>query len=306
MNKPGREHGGARTNETAPLPLSQAKTLLSRSRILGRVSACIFILAVLAVLDGLQTLMRHEFNSIAIIPGEQIFISGMLPGKASSHKDLVVFIEGDADISFTPVETYKGFWMGGQMWRAELKVPPDALPGAATIVIEDILPPDKKAVNIYAGQQNPALVFSVTLYPSFKELRAADNSLFRRYTGFPAFGVAAGMVLCAILAGIGNWFFFNRAESALALHGIFFIHGVKVLQKGDASSLWPESGYKIAFAHAGQKFLRHEPMRLLDPEWQEQGSGMVVEVTRIKAFALCPPDGVAPRYGWLVARTGAA
>lgn len=302
MSNTGRTAAGEEQTKTDTPSLEEAKTQLARSRLLGRVSTFIFLLAVLAVLDGLQTLMRHEFNNISAIPGDEMLVSGMLPGGTGSHEEIIVRIEGDSGISFVPIETYKGFWMGGHMWRARLAVPENAPEGRTLIIVEDILPEEDKDKTSFAGMQNPALVFTVSVFPSEKARRAADNSLIRRYTGFPAFGVAAAAVFLALLAGLGNWKFFSRAEKGLAAHGIFFIHGVKVLSPDMKEGPWPAAGYKAAFAHVGRSFFKDEPVVLMDREWKAQGKGMVKEVTHIKAFALFPESGARPQYGWLVAR----
>ena len=287
-----------------PPALDEAKKLLARSRFMGRVSTVIFLLAVLAVFDGLQTLMRHEFNNIAVVPGEEVLVSGMLPGGVTSHEGVMVRIEGDADISFVPFETYKGFWMGGHMWRARLTVPLNAAEGVSLIVVEDILPEEDKDKTSYAGLQNPALVFAVTVYPSELARREADNSLIRRYTGFPAFGLAAAAVFLALMAGLANWKLFGSAEKALAAHGVFFIHGVKELRaKNPRAGPWSaEEGYKGAVAQAGRNFSRDEHVTLMNRDWRVLGQGKVKEVTHIKAFALFPATGERPQYGWLVAR----
>lgn len=294
------ENGAETSIHTEP-SREEGKRLLTRSRLLGRVSAFIFILAAFAVFDGLQTLIRHEFNSIDVLPGEELLVSGMLPGGTKSHEEIIVHIEGDPGIRFNPIETYKGFWMGGHMWRARLDVPANCPPGRAEITVVDILPEEDKDKTSFAGQQNPALVFAVNIFASESERRAADNSLLRRLTGFPPFALAAVAVLCALAAGFASWRTFGSAEKKLARHGVFFIHGVKEL-KNDGMGPFPVAGYKAAFAHAGQKFYRDEPVILYDGNWREQGRGHLVEVSKIKGFALFPLDGVRPKYGWLVAR----
>ena len=296
--------------------LAEARALLARSRLLGRVSAFIFLLAALAVVDALQTLVRHEFNTIDLVPGETVLVSGMLPAGISKYEDLVIEIQGDPNISFTPLETYKGFWMGGHMWRAELSAAKDALPGQAVVTVVDIIAPETDSKNfddrdraiLFGGQQNPALVFGITVWPSESARQAGDISVFRRITGFPAFGVAAFAVFVALLAGLANWRFFCKAETALAAHGVFFIHGLKEVRDeasgaNPASSLRaPLDGYKAAFARAGHSFVRAEPVLLYDRNWKEQGRGSIVGIDKYKAFALFPLDGIRPRYGWLVLR----
>ena len=70
--------------------MEEGKSYLVRSRILGKLSACIFLIASLAVVDGLQTLMRQDFNSVSLVPGETTIMSGMMPQNATGTGDLVV------------------------------------------------------------------------------------------------------------------------------------------------------------------------------------------------------------------------
>jgi hypothetical protein len=210
-------------------------------------------------------------------------------------------MEGDPCLRFTPLETYKGFWMGGQMWRAALDADASCTAGRGVVTVVDILPFEDKGKTAFAGKQNPALIFAVNIFADQATRQAADNSIIRRYTGLPAFGIAAAAIICALLAGLGNWLVFSTAEKLLAENGVFFIHGLKVLENTPKSPS-PLVGYKVAFAHAGKKFYRNEPVVLYDDHWQAQGRGEVIEVTKIKGFALFPKNGVQPRYGWLLAR----
>lgn len=302
---------------SAALPsLADGKALLARSRILGRVSAFIFLIAVLAVFDALQTLVRHEFNSIELVPGETVMVSGMMPADARTIADLMIEMEGEPGLVFEPLETYKGFWMGGFMWRANLTVPMGTAPGKTYVTLVDIIKPEpgegsgkdeRDRALLYGGQQNPALVYAVNIWPTEDARRAADNSLFRRYTGFPAFGVAALAVLAAVLIGAANLREFSRAEKALALHGVFFIFGVKDLavaakQALPGQQVLATTGYKAIVARAGQSFTVGEPVELLDRDWQIRAGGSILEVDRTKAHARFPVEGVRPRYGWLLRR----
>lgn len=302
--------------EAPAVSLAQGKALLARSRFLGRVSAFIFLLAVLAVFDALQTLVRHEFNSIDLVAGETVMVSGMMPADAKTIEDIVIEVEGDTGLEFEPLETYKGFWMGGFMWRANLAAPAGAVPGKSYITIVDIIKPEAEEGDskderdrslLFGGQQNPALVYAVSVWPSDAERRASDNSLFRRYTGLPAFGVAAVAVFLAVAVGIANWRTFSRAEETLAANGVFYIHGVKdlavaVKQALPGQKVLATSGYKAIFARAGQSFQVGDPVLLLDRDWKEQARGAILNIERFKAEARFSEDGARPRYGWLVQR----
>lgn len=287
-----------------------------RSRMLGQVSAFIFLFAAFAVIDGLQTLMRHEFNSIDLVPGESVLVSGMLPADAKNHEDLVVDMEGEPGLVFTPIESYKGFWMGGHMWRAKLEANTDMRPGKATITIVDIIKENLDASEgkdardraiLFGGKQNPALIHSVTVWPSEAARQEADHSLFRRFTGIQPFMLAAIFVAQALCAGLANWRFFTCAEKALAEHQVFVVHGVKdmavaVKQALPGQKPGADSGTRVAFFRLGKSFDIGEPMLLLDRQWREQARGRILDVEKSKAHALFDNDAPQPRYGWLVTR----
>ena len=302
--------------------LEKSQKMLARSRFFGRVSAIVFFLAALAIIDALQTLMRQEFNHIDALPGERISVAGVLPAGMTSHEGMQIIVEGDPGVSLLPFETYKGFWMGGNMWRASLVVAPDAgvtgggesagmhgengsVPGNAIVTIVDYLPL-KKGTQASTdsepelGQQNPALVYTVTIWPSEAARRAADISFCRRFTGFPAFFLAGLSVGLALLAGLANWKTFSLAERGLAGHGIFFIHGIKELIAGAKADGAEESGSKVAFARLGRSLVVGDKVALVDRSWRECSEGRIVELTDIKGFALFPKEGVTPQYGWLV------
>ena len=307
--------------------LAGAKRCLVLSRWLGKASACFFILAALCVADALQTLVRYEFNRIDIIPGEEIAVSGLMPYEISSHADMEFSFEGVPGLDFKPMETFKGFWMGGMMWRAVLTASPDiaamqqddAYPWQCALTVVDIMPMRKVGTGEeaadgeeeYLGLQNPQQVYSIQVWPDAASRQAADLSFSRRLTGYPAFGLGFGVLALALLAGVGNWFMFSRAEVRLARYGIYVIHGIKAIdpknpsgplaRKGKGPKAKTPRDKKVAFAHAGiYHFKPGSPMALLDASWQQRATGIVIEIEKFKAFAVFSAHGVAPRYGWLV------
>ena len=135
--------------------MEEGKAYLVRSRILGKLSACIFLIAALAVVDGLQTLMRQDFNSVSLIPGETTVMSGMMPQNATGTGDLVVETEGLTGLRFNAVDAFKGFWMGGNMWRAELTADATASPGKGTLTVVDMVPMKKVGSTAVRDEDSP-------------------------------------------------------------------------------------------------------------------------------------------------------
>lgn len=285
---------------------------LVRSRVLGKFSACIFLIAALAVIDGLQTLMRQDFNSVSLVPGETVLMSGMMPQNATSHAELLVRVEGLSGLTFKPVTSFKGFWMGGDMWRAELSANATTLPGKGTLTVVDMVPMKKVGQTSVRDEdsprqpvsgnssnsssapvmgQNPALVYSLSVWGSATEREASEHSFIRRFTGRAPFAAAAAAAGAALLFGIGNFICFSKAEKTLARRKVYVIHGIK--KQAD--------GLDASFAHAGQDdFTPGDAVALYDTNWREQGRGLLVKKDHVKGFARFSPD-TPPHYGWLVA-----
>ena len=313
----------ARTAE-ATAALGHSLGLLARARRCGLVCSVLFGLAALAVADGLQMLMRHDFNKLDIIPGETVALSGAMPLGAESHTQLVFTFEGAPGLRFTPLESFKGFWFGGLMWRGEVVAAADAEPGRAVLTIIDRVPA-KKVASAATGRngsqastagatsgsspetavpapseaapdsttvQNPMLVHQIDIHPDAAARRAEDPSIISRFLNIPPFAVAGFFAVCAFAACGAHWFLFGRAEKALAALGLFFIHGVKPDTQGSLA----------AFAHSGKAdFTPGDRVRLLDASGRSLGNGVIRAKDRHKGFALFPPTNRTPLYGGLVA-----
>jgi len=271
--------------------LNRAFTALRRARLSGSVSACFFLLACLLMLDGLQALMRSDFNRIDLPLGGQTPISGAMPQQAKSHADIVAIIEGLDGIDFVPLTDFRGHWFGAHMWRATLDAGKATKPGRGELTIVDMVPAKSTTTNATIMVQNPNQIYSITLWPSAEAMQAAHFSLARRLTGLSAFIWAGLNFACGLGVAVGHYFLNRTAHRALAGKGLFIIYGMR---KTDA-------GYQATFSQYDRSDLQAgRPMSLLTLEGVEQGTGVLGECAPHKCCALFPPDGVPPRYGWLL------
>ena len=313
--------------------LSQAVTHTSRIKLWGKISAIFFFLAALAVVDGLQALARHDFNSFELIPGETAFISGMLPEGVTTHEDLQIHVQGVQGLTVRPVASFKGFWLGGQMWRAEIKVPEFAIPGQASLTVVDLVRPTRKVsqdeangvgrnvqtsspdmVNVdYAETtevaqeelplvQNPMLVYGVTIWPSALDRQRAEKSFVRKISGFSSFWLAGLAAIVAILAGVKGWFTFATVEKQLAAKGLYIVHGVK--KPGSPSPSGYESdSWQALCAYFGDVSLNvGDAVTLFDSEARPRGEGIVREMRSDGFMAAFPANEPAPVYSWIIAK----
>ena len=277
----------------------RALAALRIARLSGSFSACCFLLVALLVADGLQALMRDDFNRIDLPLGGRVLVSGAMPLQAKAHADIIADIEGLDGLSFTPLTDFKGFWFGAHMWRATLDASAASASGQAVLTVVDLVPARSSSGNATIMVQNPNQIYAVTVWPSEKAMQAAHFSLCRRLTGLSAFVWAGVSFACGIAVSVRHFFFNRAAHRALAEEGFFVIHG---LRKTDA-------GYQAIFSPGDRQDMQaRQPMVLLTPAGAPQGSGILHECSPHQGSALFPLDGTPPRYGWLLrceAETGA-
>jgi hypothetical protein len=268
-----------------------AIAVMRKASLYGKVSACFFLLVVLLVADGLQALMRDDFSRIDLFLGGQTMVSGAMPFKMKSYTEIIADIEGLDGLEFTPFTDFKGFWFGAHMWRATLDAKNATATGRAVLTVVDLVPAKSTTSNATIMVQNPTQIYNITVWPSAETMQAAHYSLSRRLTGLSAFVWAGLFLAVGIAIGIRHYFWSHAAHKALALEGIFVVHGMKTTDAGCLA---------LFFLDAGAALRARCPMVLLSPEGVEQEKGVLQECTPRKGSALFPSDGTLPRYGWLL------
>ena len=139
------------------MDLSQARRFQSLA---GRAGLIVGILLVAAMLDVVIARHRTDFNVMHVLPGQAEPIDGPLAEKTSVEELTYQSDSPDLKVSFD--ETHAGFWMGGQMWRGQLRVGSQIQPGKYTLSVK----PKNPVVD------HPPLVYRVTVYPDYSAWRA--------------------------------------------------------------------------------------------------------------------------------------
>ncbi|MDO5484230.1 MAG: hypothetical protein Q4F27_04910, partial [Desulfovibrionaceae bacterium] len=87
----------------------------------GLCSALILLAAVLAMLDGLQAVVRGSAYRLDMIPGESRSLSGPCPAVTPAPSDLLVQIGPQgAPLHFHFEDFFASYWTGTGMWRGSL------------------------------------------------------------------------------------------------------------------------------------------------------------------------------------------
>lgn len=152
----------------------------------GVVAMVLLVAALLSLADALVGGLRGEQGTIQLIPGSRFLLSGPLPPRTEAIKDFVIAGQPeDGSVRLVPETLFSGYWFGGSMWRGAIVVAPHAKEGNFVISVKDA----------HGEKQNPALVFTVRLWPDQASLNAHSPSRLTRLTGKSPFAIAFALAL---------------------------------------------------------------------------------------------------------------
>lgn len=162
----------------------------------GFLAMVLLTAAFLAFVDAMVGGLKGNSGIIQLIPDSRFLISGPMPPKTEAIADFV--FEGQAEddsVRVVPEAIFSGYWFGGSMWRGAIMVSPDARPGSYTLIVKDR----------HGEKQNPALVFSVRIWPDLATQNANSPSFITRNTGQNPSVCSLVFLIAGILAGCGNF-----------------------------------------------------------------------------------------------------
>jgi hypothetical protein len=249
-------------------------------KLAGKACALFFLLASLAILDGLVAKFREPANILHLLPGEAAEINGYLPENVKKTDELTYDSDSpELRVAFEAI--HSGYYLGGNMWRGRLLVEKNLTPGNYTVIVRPKdFPIDK------------GLHFQVIVYANPQSQQAAYKSTIRRLTGRSPYLVAAAF-LPLILITMGLVFLLSwRIEVLQNEKGLAEIYQV-VKEEGNhliSFGLGDKHGIK-----PGDRF------NLLDPDGNYVGTAVVAKTSEKSSQALATaPQKIAP--GFLVSR----
>lgn len=252
-----------------------------RRNLAGWAGALFFLLAFLALLDGLIGQFREPANLIKLLPGLTAEIDGPLEEEVPGVQELTYFSDSDfLTLSFATV--HKGYFLGGNLWRGQITASPRMRPGEYHLTVAS-----RKSTSPVA-----TLAFRILVFPDPLSLQLSSKSLIRRHLGLSPWGAAAAC-LPGILLAFGALFYLStQRDRLLAQKGRAEIYRVI---KRDGSF---EVHFALGTAHGIQTGLE---LRVYNPRGKEVGLARVESVTPADAIALV--NGVQEiRPGFLIAR----
>lgn len=141
-------------------------------RLLALTGAAVCISIMIFTIDSLTSRFREKFNVIPIVAGASEELTGLMPEGAKTINDLDIFLGSDK-LSLEVHESYSGFWFGGEMWRATLRVAADSPVSAFDLRIKT-----RNSI-----KQQPDLVYRVDVFPDIRSLNLAGASFTARILG---------------------------------------------------------------------------------------------------------------------------
>jgi hypothetical protein len=186
--------------------------------------AMVFLIgALLAMADALVGGLKGNQTAIELIPDSRFLISGPMPAKTEAIKDFVIDGQpADGSVRLVPETIFTGYWFGGSMWRGAIVVDPFAREGSFVISVKDR----------FGEKQNPALVFTVRIWPDQATLNAHSSSFLTRKTNRSPYLFAIGLVLCGFAAGGVNFLLGRLWARHLASHNCGEIYKLRRTERG--------------------------------------------------------------------------
>ena len=153
-----------------------------RRNLAGWAGALFFLLAFLALLDGLIGQFREPANLIKLLPGLTAEIDGPLEEEVPGVQELTYFSDSDfLTLSFASV--HKGYFLGGNLWRGQITASPRLLPGEYHLTVAS-----RKSTSPVA-----TLAFRILVFPDPLSLQRSSKSLIRRHTRPVSLGGGGGL-----------------------------------------------------------------------------------------------------------------
>jgi hypothetical protein len=236
---------------------------MNARRKLNLLAVPLMLLLAAAVLDATISRLLTSSTEFSALPGDVVHATGKLedpvlggqtasgPTDAVYDPNTLMEVSGD-----TQGLTFRFQEVVGTIWRAEIDVEPDCLPGQRIFwVHERLVPP---------GQDAEAL--SLTVFADAASYRASFHSLFLRLLGIKAWWVAATLLPVSVALLVLSFVISGRDEARLRSRGIgpiyklarrgpewevvFGLGTVQGIQKGDKLALLDENLDHIAFVQA--------------------------------------------------------
>ena len=248
-----------------------ASGLAALHKAASRLAALLMVVALLSVIDALTEGFRKDFNTFHMLPGNAETLTAPLPPKAADLPDVRFVVEPAKGLRLTPQGVYKGFWMGGTMWKAEVTADADAAPGEYVAA----------ALGPGETEPHPTQRFRFIVFSDREGLRAKSSSYCVRLFDVAPYAATAGSCAAALVFGLASYLLARQQEERMRLEGKAEIYMLKRSPEGMVISFG--LGERDGLFEGAQ-------VAVCDETGHEVGRGIVVECAAGSASARLAAD----------------
>ncbi len=260
------------------MDLDRIRIWKDRIALIGAALCC---LLVLTALDGGAAYLRNPFNSLRLLAGESMRLTGpMAPGIVSIEG--MEFESDSPHISMNLEEVISGFWMGAKMWRGRVNLSQE-------------IPPGKYRVTVFGKEDRKKVgenTFQVIVYRDRAAYLADSKSVILRYSGISPWAVG-GILFATLFLTCGCLYLISgKRDRLMAEKGEAEVF--HVIRDATGSSIYFGLG-QINGIEKGSEML------LMDPKGLHMEEIRVESVSETDAVAKVGPLSEV-RTGYLVKR----
>lgn len=185
----------------------------------GLWSALVLAMAILALLDGLQAVVRGSAYQLNMLAGERESVSGPCPAVSPSPADVLVQMEPEtAPLLFHFEAFFSSYWTGTGMWRGVIEA-------------GEVEQNQRCMVRIgLRGIPAKPVEFEVCLWESAAARQAADPSFIYSMLGIRPFFAALGLAVVGLSIGLWSFSQNRRVQRSLRELGYHEIFRTKLVQ----------------------------------------------------------------------------
>lgn len=176
--------------------------------VLGWFAAALCLCAVAALVDGFIASARTDPDSLSLLSGGMEPLTGPVPPGGPDAPELSISSDNPG-VTLTVTAQFTGYWLGGRMWRGELRVAPGTPPGQATVTLRD-------PTDVSPG---PPRSYHIKIFANQAAMHAASPSLITHLVGWPPFGMAGAIFVVVLALGGGVYLISHRMDSLWRAQG---------------------------------------------------------------------------------------
>ncbi|GFH62742.1 MAG: conserved hypothetical protein [Candidatus Desulfovibrio kirbyi] len=222
-----------------------------RQRLAGRISAIFLLVAALGLVDTLQGVMRAGSDTLEILSGQSVMLSGPTATKNPVSSDLLVSLTPDNGLlRFVFEGFFPSYWFGSGMWRGDVQVDAFCPPGTYELTLRF------KGASARSAQK----IF-VTVWDNEEDMRSGSLFMMQHLAGTHPFLPACVFAVFALACGIVTYFAGKRYFVLLA--GMDCAEIFRISAEDDGLLLWCPADKKFAQSPGATRALLHPDGRII-------------------------------------------